>query len=104
MTRSTKPDPTPPEPTTPPDPAFLLIADLAERWRVSVPEAKKIVRLEQVPFISLRTFDMNIRWSYVRFSPQAVEAWERSRERMFSTATEAVRTPTFVVGRRLRRS
>lgn len=61
---------------------MLTIDDLAKRWGVSIRDAKRIVRDEEVPFVALRSHDMRIRWAFVRFSPQAVAAWEDGRVRV----------------------
>lgn len=79
---------------------MMVIKDLAERWGVSVADAKRIVREEKVPFISLCAIGMNIRWGFVRFDPQAVAAWEGSRVRVAGDAPKAA--PATVVMRRLR--
>lgn len=65
---------------------MMVIKDLAERWGVSVVDAKRIVREGAVPFIALREVDMRINWSFVRFNPAAVEAWEQGRERTADAA------------------
>lgn len=81
---------------------MMTINELAERWGVSLRDAKQIVRDEKVPFIALRTADMRINWTFVRFEPEAVDGWERGRERVFPQAPPP--QPRFIAGRRLRRS
>lgn len=81
---------------------MMLIKDLAERWGVSLAQAKAIVRDERVPFIALRKVDMRINWRYARFEPEAVESWERGRRQVTPEPVQA--PPRFVVGRKLRRS
>lgn len=65
---------------------LLTIADLAERWSVSTPEAWELVRLGGVPFVSLRgEVDLTRRGRKpVRFDLGAVVAWEQSRARVWS--------------------
>lgn len=80
---------------------MLVIDDLADRWGISVPQAKAMVRDMKVPFIALRNFDMKIDWRFIRFKPEAVEEWERSRERVFPD--QLAPAPRYVAGRKLRR-
>jgi hypothetical protein len=81
---------------------MMVIKDLAERWGVSVPQAKTMVRDMKVPFVALRNFDMKIDWRFIRFKPDVVESWERSRENVFPD--RPCPAPRFVTGRKLRRS
>lgn len=89
-TRDSEASPVPKQPKPPEEAAkaeepsdhhFLKIEDLAARWQLSIRDAKRIVRTEKVPFIALKTFDMNIGWKFVRFQVEAVTSWEASRER-----------------------
>lgn len=72
---------------------MLVIDDLAERWKVSLAQAKRIVREEQVPFLTLRAWDMRIDWRFVRFTLEAVEEWERGRQRILPGAALAPAAP-----------
>lgn len=65
---------------------MLLIQDIADRWGVSLAQAKKIVRAERVPFVSLGGGDMRVNWRLVRFAPESVAAWEATRERVLPGA------------------
>lgn len=64
---------------------MMQIADLAARWGVSPAQAKKIVREERVPFVCLKGApDMRVNWRLVRFVPEAVDAWEAGRHRVYA--------------------
>lgn len=65
---------------------MMVIKDLAERWGVSVIDAKRIVREEKVPYLALRQpgpGSMRICWKFIRFEAAAVEAWEAKRRKFF---------------------
>jgi len=80
---------------------MMTVESLAERWGVSIPDAKRIVREEKVPFVELRASDMNLRWRFVRFEPDAVAQWEAGRRRFVAPAPD-VAAPAKVPVRRLR--
>jgi hypothetical protein len=62
---------------------LLTIRDLAERWGVSIAQAKKVVKMEGVPLVNLRSGYVNINWALVRFLADAVVDWERRRQGVF---------------------
>jgi hypothetical protein len=98
MSRASKPEPDPPDPATSPGSTFLLLNDLSERWRVSVADAKRIVREEKVPYLALRQpgpGSMRICWKFIRFEVAAVEVWEVKRRRFFAPPPPEPTVPTF---------
>lgn len=98
MARSIKPEPEPTEPAKPPGPAFMVIKDLAERWGVSVDDAKRIVRDEKVPYLALRQpgpGSMKICWKFLRFEPAAIEAWEAKRRMFFQPPPPVPAVPAY---------
>jgi len=85
------------------DATMMLIKDLADRWGVTLSQAKKIVRAERVPFVALRRHEMKTDWRFVRFEPEAVAAWEQGRVEVYKgKPAPAALPPRSVVMRKLR--
>lgn len=72
--------------------ALLSIQDLAERWGVSVREARRAVVEGGLPRIELRDGSY-ISWTTTRFSLADVAAWEEGRKRAGGPATVAAPAP-----------
>lgn len=53
--------------------ALLTADDLAERWQVSRAQVYRLARDGHLPTVTIGR--------YYRFRPEAIESWERERER-----------------------
>ncbi len=72
--------------------------DLITRWGLPERQVREIVLTQGVPRVELRRPPKNIDWGAMRFRPEAVEAWERSREVVSKPSAPAAVPP--VVPRR----
>lgn len=101
------PEETPRAVEQPSGPRFLTIKDLAERWGVTVNDAKRIVRDEKVPYLALRTpkpGSMHLCWKFMRFDLSAIEAWEDRRRKVVAPPPPPLRSPVPPGGRPILRS
>ncbi len=74
-------------------PDLLTLAELAERWRVTIAAAKAIVRRKAVPFIRLSPSDLRVVWGSVRFDPEVIRAWENDHHTTYAPPAERAVEP-----------
>lgn len=68
--------------------SLLTVDDLAARWGLAPARVRKLVKHDGLPYVSFqpeRPGRMSVSWRFIRFDPEAVAAWEASRQRVFLT-------------------
>jgi hypothetical protein len=72
---------------------LLTLADLCERWHMTANQVKATVRTQGVPYIPMRTQDLRINWTLVRFRESSIAAWEVEHQREFGVVDEPGAVP-----------